>query len=337
MFYGLKNLLKFIGDDILKKKIFRSRKTIIRNRIIFICFIFALIGINVAIFSKIFAKKNIVVQASNTIPVQTADIKSTANSPDDKNSNKTDATTQKSNDAAMNSRESKIPETSTSNSNADASAQSSNDQKSVQPPGEYTPWSANDGKKVAYLTFDDGPSTNNTPKVLDILKKNDIKATFFLIGKNAETNKELVKRELSEGHVLGNHTYSHQINYAESPQQFVQDLDKCDTIIKSIVGNDYNVKLARFPGGSSGPKLAPFREAAKNAGYHYVDWNDLTGDAERNNVPVADLLNNLKKYTIYNHVVILMHDATTKNTSVEALPQVIEYLKSKDYTFDTLK
>lgn len=205
-------------------------------------------------------------------------------------------------------------------------------------PGEYKPWSnkRSDGKKVAYLTFDDGPSTN-TNKILDILKKNNIKATFFLIGKNAETNKELVKREVSEGNVVGNHTYNHQLNYREGPEAFVQDLNKCDTVLKSIIGSDYKLKLVRFPGGSFGQKLAPFRAAVTKAGYHYINWNDLTGDAEHNNVPVNRLLGELEKYTSDDTVVILMHDAASKTTSVQALPQVIQYLKSKGYTFDTLK
>jgi peptidoglycan/xylan/chitin deacetylase (PgdA/CDA1 family) len=195
-----------------------------------------------------------------------------------------------------------------------------------------------DGKKVAYLTFDDGPSLNNTPKVLDILKNNNIKATFFLIGKSAEQNSELVRREKAEGHAIGNHTYSHNMKYIySSPSTFVSDVDKGDKAIKSIIGDDYNLKLIRFPGGSFGPRLAPFREAAVKAGYHYIDWNDLTGDAEHNNVPVSGLLNELKKYTTQDHVVILMHDAPAKATTVQALPQVIDYLKSKGYSFDTLK
>lgn len=205
-------------------------------------------------------------------------------------------------------------------------------------PGEaFDPYKA-DGRKVAYLTFDDGPSTNNTPKILDILKKYNVKATFFVIGQNAEQHKDLIKREVAEGHVIGNHTYSHNMKYIYSnPQTFVSDLDKGDKVLKSIIGEDYNLKLARFPGGSFGQRLAPFREAAKKAGYNYVDWNDLTGDAEHSNVPVNNLLNELKKYTNEDHVVVLMHDAPAKATTVQALPQVIEYLKSRGYTFETLK
>ncbi len=213
---------------------------------------------------------------------------------------------------------------------------------SIQAPGEYKPWitKRNDGKKIAYLTFDDGPSDNNTPKILNILKQNNIKATFFVIGKNAEMNKELVKREIAEGNVVGNHTYSHQLNYKEGPKKFVEDLDKCDSVLKSIIGNDYKLKLIRFPGGSfNSPhlNLNPFKEEVKKAGYHYVDWNDLTADAEHSLVPVSGLVNRLKKETgDQETVVILMHDAPAKTTTVQALPLVIEYLKSKGYSFDTL-
>jgi peptidoglycan/xylan/chitin deacetylase (PgdA/CDA1 family) len=207
--------------------------------------------------------------------------------------------------------------------------------------GEFKPWEhKNDGKKIAYLTFDDGPSPNNTPKVLDILKQNNIKATFFLIGSYAEKNKELVKREVDEGHTIGNHTYSHQLNYAEGPENFLEDVNKCRNVLESIIGQEYNLKLLRFPGGSWNTKtlnLAPFREVVTNAGYEYVNWDDWIGDAEHNNVPVNNLLDELRKYTVHNHTIVLMHDAATKDTTVEALPQVIEYLKSKGYSFDTIR
>lgn len=195
-----------------------------------------------------------------------------------------------------------------------------------------------DGKKVVYLTFDDGPSLNNTPKILDILKKYNIKATFFLIGQSAEQNKDLVKKEISEGHVVANHTYTHDMHYVySSPEALINDLNKCNDVIKSIAGDKYNLKLIRFPGGSFGKKLEPYREAVKTAGYHYVDWNDLTGDAEHNSVPVSNLLNEVKEYANQDHLVVLMHDAPAKVTTVEALPQVIEYFKTKGYSFETLK
>ncbi|WP_242949515.1 polysaccharide deacetylase family protein [Clostridium pasteurianum] len=110
----------------------------------------------------------------------------------------------------------------------------------------------NDGQKVAYLTFDDGPSPNNTPVILDILKKENIKATFFIIGKNAERNPELLVREKDEGHTIGMHSYTHEpaIIY-KNPEAYLQDLSQCSEAINKAVGEDgYDKWLIRFPEGS---------------------------------------------------------------------------------------
>lgn len=224
-------------------------------------------------------------------------------------------------DAKMNSRESKI-------SNEEISTDSS--VKNV-----YN----SDGHKVAYLTFDDGPSASTTPGILKALDKYNIKATFFIIGDMAITNPNLVKMEAEDRQAIGNHTYSH--NYKKiysNPNAFIGDVNKCQAVLKSILGNNFNSRLVRFPGGSFGTRLEPFRKALKSEGYHYIDWNDLTGDAEGQNIPVDKLLSNLTKYTSgKDHVVILMHDAPDKVTTVQALPQVIEYLKAQGYSFGTLK
>ena len=191
--------------------------------------------------------------------------------------------------------------------------------------------------KVAYLTFDDGPS-KNTSKILDILKANDVKATFFIIGNLAQTRPEMIKRQVAEGHAIGNHTYSHDYKKIySSVNELTKDIQKSDKVLKDIIGSDYNLKLFRFPGGSFGKKLAPFRAAVENIGYEYVDWNALNGDAEGRNIPVAKLISNVKK-TAGNKksIVILMHDAGAKHTTVEALPAIIKYLKSQGYQFKTL-
>jgi len=196
-----------------------------------------------------------------------------------------------------------------------------------------------DGHKTAYLTFDDGPSASTTPGILETLDKYNVKATFFIIGDMAIKNPDLVKMEAEDGQSIGNHTYSHNYQYIYSnTNAFISDINKCDAVLKSILGDKFNSKLVRFPGGSFGAKLKPFREALISGGYHYIDWNDITGDADGQNISVAKLLNNLKTYTSgKEHVVILMHDASDKKTTVQALPQVIEYLKSQGYSFKTLK
>ena len=196
-----------------------------------------------------------------------------------------------------------------------------------------------DGRKTAYLTFDDGPSVETTPGILKILDSYNIKATFFIVGSMAIINPNLVEKEAQDGQAIGNHTFSHDYKRLYSnTNAFISDVNKCDTVLKSILGSSYNNKILRFPGGSFGFKNAPFRTAIKRAGYHYIDWNDLTGDADGHNITVDTLLDNIKKYTKgKEHVVILMHDASDKETTVQALPQVIEYLKSQGYYFNTLK
>lgn len=195
-----------------------------------------------------------------------------------------------------------------------------------------------DGKKVAYLTFDDGPSSNLTPRILDILKKYDIKATFFLIGTMANENSELVKREKNEGHSVCIHSYSHDYKYVySSTENFLSDVKRCEMVIKSILGDDYEAKLIRFPGGSFGNRLNPYKEAVKKAGYRYVDWNALNGDAEAKYVSIDKLISRLKETAAgQEHLVILMHDAPAKETTVQALPSIIEYLKGKGYEFKLL-
>lgn len=192
------------------------------------------------------------------------------------------------------------------------------------------------GDKIAYLTFDDGPSYKVTPAVLDILKKENIKATFFVVGQTVKSNPELLKREKAEGHTIGNHTYSHNYKYLYSnTSNFLEDLKKNDSIIKSVIG-DYNDKLIRFPGGSFGKQA--YQKAAEEAGYTYIDWNCLSGDAESKKKSVEQLIQGVKSTARGQHqLTILMHDTAGKETTAEALPKIIEYLKGQGYKFEVLK
>lgn len=228
------------------------------------------------------------------------------------------------------------------NKNASPQKNKEKPTKEIKPEGnkEQNPKAqvnSNNQEKSAFLTFDDGPNGKITPQVLDILKKYDIKATFFVIGKSVENNKNILLREKEEGHVIGNHTYSHDYKYLySSTSAFLQDLTKNDVLIRSVIG-DYNNKLIRFPGGSFDKNKAAHRQAVTEAGYHYVDWNCLNGDAEALNVPVEKLIQNVKQTSQgKNRIVILMHDAAGKETTVQALPQIIEYLKAQGYNFKTL-
>lgn len=197
------------------------------------------------------------------------------------------------------------------------------------------PVNTSSGTKVAYLTFDDGPSTNNTPLVLDTLKKENVNATFFVIGSMAEKNPSLVQREKDEGNAIGNHTYSHGKSVYANTTSFLNDFKKGDEVITSIIGN-HDSHLIRFPGGSY--NRTSYKKAAEENGYHYYDWNCLTGDAEVSLASTDRLMRRFKEtYTGQDQLVILMHDAPAKTTTPTVLPQIIDFLKSQGYTFKTLE
>lgn len=148
-----------------------------------------------------------------------------------------------------------------------------------------------EGKKVAYLTFDDGPSKDITPKVLEILKENNIKATFFIVGEMAKANPDLIKRIYEEGHSISNHSYSHEYSYIySSPDAILKEIKETEDVVKHILGEKYQNRFFRFPGGSYG-RPENIKEAVVNNGYLYIDWNCLTGDAEGKVVSVEKQYN----------------------------------------------
>lgn len=196
-------------------------------------------------------------------------------------------------------------------------------------------------QKICYLTFDDGPTKEVTPKVLEVLKKYDVKATFFCLGKMLAANRELAEQEHREGHLLANHSYSHDYKtlYA-SWESFMDEINKTESIIQEISGND-TLKLIRFPGGShnAGDHAAAkqvYKQNLKDAGYYYADWNCLNGDAESALKDVDSLVAKVKATATEYNIVILMHDTATKTTTPQALGQIIEYLKGKGYEFRRL-
>ena len=196
-------------------------------------------------------------------------------------------------------------------------------------------------KKVAYLTFDDGPS-NNTHQILDILKQNNIKATFFVLGSQVEIFPETTNRIYNEGHYIANHGYSHKYSEIyQSPEQVLNEFNQCNQIVaKTINVPEYNSHLFRFPGGSAGGKYAELKKQAitllEQNDILHIDWNSLTGDSEKVNPTEEYLMDNLQKTTEgKNSLVILMHDAQAKKITAETLPKVIEYLQQQGYSFES--
>lgn len=212
----------------------------------------------------------------------------------------------------------------------------------------------NAGKKIAFLTFDDGPSTTVTPIILDTLKQYNIKATFFLLGENVEKNeksKELVKREFNEGHAIGNHTYSHNRGRLLFPNNkvnvpvFMDDVNKNDKALKNILGKGFNTRLLRLPGGYMSrtyykdPNLPELNARLSKKNIISIDWNIEIGDAAgTRNKSSKELLAILKEQVgTTPKVIILMHDTYGKMQTANALPQIIEYLKEQGYEFGTIK
>lgn len=191
---------------------------------------------------------------------------------------------------------------------------------------------AKEAGKEIYLTFDDGPSDKVTPKILDVLKNENVPATFFVVGKHAETRKDILRRAYNEGHTLAVHSYTH--DYKEiykSAETLIADIEKCNDMICSIIG-EYTY-LYRFPGGSYNIAEDKIR-AVKECGYEYVDWNASFRDSEIPD-PTAGKLYTAAISTVSdpNKIIMLAHDTTDKIETVWALKEVIRHFKNQGYKF----
>ena len=200
----------------------------------------------------------------------------------------------------------------------------------------------NSDEKRAFLTFDDGPSYSVTPKILDILKEENVKATFFVLGTMVKSNPEILKSEAEEGQYIANHGYSHIYkNIYKNETAPLEEYKKTNELIQDALKNpNYESNVFRFPGGSVGGYYDKIKKKAKKVfienNIAYLDWNALTYDADGANTK-KEIMENLKNTCgNQNSVVILMHDAPNKDLTAKTLPDVISYLKEKGYTFCNL-
>lgn len=186
-----------------------------------------------------------------------------------------------------------------------------------------------------YLTFDDGPSAN-TEKVLDILDRYGVKATFFVVGEACEENEEILKKIVEAGHTLGMHSWSHK--YAElyeSVESFGADLKRQRDFLYEVTG--VKSKVYRFPGGSSNKVsqigMQEFARYLDSQGIRFFDWNVSSGDGGSYLFPVETIYENCTSRLSQNAVsVVLMHDSAGKSTTLEALPAIIEQIQSMEDT-----
>lgn len=193
-------------------------------------------------------------------------------------------------------------------------------------------------KKTAYLTFDDGPSCL-TEKYLDILESEGVKATFFVIGQQINGEEQTIKREISQGHEIGVHTYCHEADriYCNC-DTYYKDVIKVKNILKKQFG--YDAGLVRFPWGSANTYISSYRDNIiqrfKNIGLEYADWNVSAEDSVGNPTQTSIMQNIRKDCVRYDEPVILMHDSGANKMTLSVLNNIILELKEKGYGFDVL-
>ena len=184
-------------------------------------------------------------------------------------------------------------------------------------------------KKIAYLTFDDGPYDKTTDAILDVLKEKNVHATFFLWHRPDHVAQ--IEREIREGHTLANHSYSHKIKAVyQSAESCIREIRDQQAWLTETVG--VTPQIYRFPGGSptAGNKKQAIAEALAANGLGYVDWNCATGDGLPGELTAAKAYSNaVSSVGEQKIVVMLMHDYS--GATLEALPDIIDTLKAKGY------
>lgn len=188
--------------------------------------------------------------------------------------------------------------------------------------------------KKVYLTFDDGPGSQ-TGKILDILKKNHVKATFFVTGKEDASSKKIYQRIVKEGHTLAMHSYSHiQDVIYDSKEAFEKDLKQINRCLYEATG--VHTKFYRFPGGSSTQNtslsIQNFIDVLKKNHYQYLDWNVISPDINNANATKEQVVTGVMQgVDAYDTAVVLMYDVADKPMTVKALPSIIKQIKAKNY------
>lgn len=205
-----------------------------------------------------------------------------------------------------------------------------------------------EGKRV-FLTFDDGPSYK-TSSILNILKKEQVHATFFVVGKKLSgENIDILKRAFAEGNAIGNHTYTH--NYSTlyphnviNVGSFMGEVYRGNAVLKSILGENFGTRVIRMPGGCvsrkyyNDPNVCSLENNLGSKGMVSIDWNVENGDATGKKYTAQQLINNtIRDSKGINNVILLMHDSGDKEETVKALTGIINYFKDNGYQFKVIK
>lgn len=184
-------------------------------------------------------------------------------------------------------------------------------------------WDIKGKGKTIYLTFDDGPDTDVTPDVLEILQKFDAKATFFCVGKKAVKHPELLEKIKEMGHSIGNHSYSHIHGNCVSDEVFYDDIEKCDMVLNS--------RLFRPPYG----KITRTQIEKLRAKYYLILWSVLPGDFDKK-VTKEKCLARSVKHTKSGSIIVFHNNLKAKEKVLHVLPEYLEHFSKIGYTFEAL-
>ena len=188
-------------------------------------------------------------------------------------------------------------------------------------PAEYRITSAG---HAVYLTFDDGPCPETTPKILNILQKHNVKATFFCIGNNIIQQHELFAQIKAEGHQVGNHTMHHSKGFYTNTNDYLNEIDECAALISN--------NLFRPPHGLITPRQ---NSMLRNKGYKIIQWDVITYDWDSKHTP-DDILNIVKRYTRPGSIIVMHDSVKAAPRTLKILEKIIIWLKTTGYELKTL-
>lgn len=200
-------------------------------------------------------------------------------------------------------------------------------------------------KKTVYLTFDDGPSINNTKKIIKILNENNIKATFFVTGNSVVRYPQIITELHKNKMAIAPHSYSHDYKLIyNNSKSYIDDLEKCIQEIEKVT-KEKTIPFTRIPGGIKNKRISPqilneIKQELKNRHIYYVEWNICSDDSIREKMSSIDIKNNVmsqsKRLGKNKVLIVLMHDSYYKQATVEALPSIIKFYKNSGWEFKTL-
>lgn len=190
-------------------------------------------------------------------------------------------------------------------------------------------------EKIVYLTFDDGPVPKITERLLDILKQEEVPATFFVVGKEIIGREAILQRIYQEGHSIGLHSYTHNFSHVyASPYNFIEEMEQTEKKINEVLNTSLDIKVIRFPGGSARRLTKAFLAQLENEGYKIFDWNIDLQDGIHPYLSAEALYKNaLKCEDKSNRKFILAHCNSVNHTTCDALADIIRYYKKEGYVF----